>query len=124
MRTQKIYYAHSKQKYGTVPEVNEHAYLYNVFPKAMIVNPAHLEFKRMNQYLEEVANCNILVASEIDEHVGHGVFTEICRALSVGIPVYVLRRVDNKYKLLDVIGIEIQNPNDWEVEFAKLITKE
>lgn len=122
-KEESVYYAHSKQFYDSVREINEYAFLYDYYSPQKVINPAHLNLKGMGKYLELVSQCNTLVASEYEDHIGKGVFLEICQAFVSGIPVKVIRRVENKYELFEVTGIQVINENDWKVKYAKIITK-
>ncbi|MFC2080368.1 hypothetical protein ACFLRQ_02725 [Bacteroidota bacterium] len=97
MKIKKIYYAHSKQFYDTVREMNEYAFLYDYYSPHKVINPAHLDYSGMKKYLEVVSQCDTLVASELDGYIGKGVFSELARAMSDGIKVEVLRKEGNKY---------------------------
>lgn len=111
------------QMYDTVREMNEFAYLFDKYSNAEVINPAYLNYKGMKKYLEYVSKCDILVASELEGYIGKGVFCEIARALSDGIPVKVLRKKEGKHTLEPVTGIQVINQHDWKVKYAKIITK-
>jgi len=117
----KIYYAHSIQIYGSAREVNEFAYLYDFYSEAKVINPEHLDYSGMKKYLKIVSKCDEIVASELDGYIGKGVFCEIARAMSEGIPVKVLRKKGKEYTLEPVTGIQVINEHDWKIKYAKLI---
>ncbi|MCF8227004.1 MAG: hypothetical protein K9J30_14095 [Bacteroidales bacterium] len=122
MAKKKIYYAHSMQLYDSVQEMNEHAYLWKLYKGDNLINPKNLEFNKPKKFFDFVAGCDLVVASEIDGFIGKGVFCEIARALSEDIKVLVLRRIGKEYSLEPVIGIVIENENDWKVKYGKIIT--
>ena len=123
MKKQKVYQAHSKLTYDSVREMNEFAYLYDKYKNSKVINPAHLDLSGMKEYLEFVASCDTLVASELDGFIGKGVFSEIARALSDGIEVLVLRRPGKEYTLEPITGIQVINAHDWKRKYAKIITE-
>jgi hypothetical protein len=122
MKTQEIYYAHSRCIYDTIREMNEYAFLYDYYSPQKVINPAFLPFKGMKKYLEYVSHCNEVVASELDGYIGKGVFCEIARAMSDGIPVKVLRKKGKEYTLESVTGIQVLNQHDWKVKYGKILT--
>ena len=125
METQKkIYYATSLQTYNTIKETNEFAYLYSKFHNAEIINPAHLYFKGMKEFLKIVDKCNLVIVSELNDYVGKGVLCEVTRAFSNGTQVRVIRENAGNFILCDVVGFEIENVSDWRYTYAKLIVNQ
>ena len=119
----RIFYAHSKQIYETNQEEKEREFLKREFPKFTIICPNNDigELNDFRKYLEIVDRCYMVIASEIDDHVGKGVFSEIARAFSNNAYVGVIREKDNDFSLSEVIGIQIINDRDWKIKYAKLI---
>ena len=74
----KIYYAHSKQIYGTAREAEELDFLERKYPTSTIINPKDLgELKGIKKYLKIVGKCNLVVAysrchscCQRKEHIG------------------------------------------------------
>jgi hypothetical protein len=122
MKTQEIYYAHSRCIYDTIREMNEYAFLHDYYSPQKVINPAHLNIKGIKKFLAIVSQCNTLVASEYEGHIGRGVFCEIARALSEDIKVLVLRRPGKEYTLEPVTGIQVLNQHDWKVKYGKILT--
>lgn len=125
-KTQRFYFAHSKILYGTTREAQELEFLRKEFPHRTIICPFNNlpEFQNFNQYLRFVDLCFGVVVSEIDGHIGRGVFAETARALSNDANIYVLRSKNDEFYLSEVIGIEIVNQNDWKIKYGRLITKQ
>ena len=90
----KIYYAHSKQIYGTTREAEELEFIERQHQDAIVINPRDLgELKSYRKYLKIVSKCNLVVVSEYNGFIGKGVLAEIARAFSNDIPVKVIRAV-------------------------------
>lgn len=92
-----IYYAHHIDKYGTEEEQMEMQHIQSAFPDEKIFNPATQIPQTMSveQIMDEcllrVSKCDALVFSSVCGVIGMGVFSEIKRARTVGMPVYYLR---------------------------------
>ena len=120
-----IYYAHSKQIYGTTREAEELDHMERKYPEVTIINPGDLgELKDIKKYLKIVGKCNLVVVSEFDGYVGKGVFVEIARAFSNSIPVKVIRESASDFSLSKVNGIQIINEHDWKSKYAKLVVNQ
>lgn len=120
----KIYYAHSKQIYGTAREAEELDFLERKYPTSTIINPKDLgELKGIKKYLKIVGKCNLVIVSEFNGFIGKGALAEIARAFSNDIPVKVIRTVADTMSLSDVSGFEIINVHDWKIRYALLNLK-
>ena len=121
----KIYYAHSKKIYGTSQEIEELKFIKEKFPSSIVLCPNNTigELSDFQDYLHVVDCCNKIIASEVEGHIGKGVFCEIARGFGNSTPVYVLRKQANKFYLLIVTGIEVINESDWKNQYGKLIVK-
>ena len=120
----KIYYAHSKQIYGTAREGEELGCIKRKYPEAEIINPALLvDISDMKKFLKIVKKCSQVVVSEFEGYLGRGVFAEIAMAFAYNIKVSVIRKTGSQYSLYPVTGIQVINEHDWKIKYAQLIVK-
>ena len=113
----KIYYAHSLRKYNTMQERVEIMQIQELFPQFEIVNPRGT-ISNMDEAYSKITESDGVVATEYKEHIGKGVYGELCYALSKKKPVFVLRsgklfKVYSEYQI-EVVGI------DCAVHYAKV----
>jgi hypothetical protein len=121
----KIYYAHFKKIYGTSSETEELKFIKEKYPNSYVFCPNTTigELNDFQDYLHVVDCCSKIIVSEVEAHIGKGVFCEIARGFGNGSQIYVLRNLGNKYSLAQVTGIEMVNQSDWKNKFGKLIVK-
>lgn len=117
-----IYYAHSLKIYNTKREKKELRFLEKKFNN--IFNPK-TELKwdtltKMEPYLKEVQNSNLIVASEYKKYIGRGVFDEIKTALENQIPTFCLKRRLFKFKLVKIKNIKYIGI-DWKIYYGKIV---
>jgi hypothetical protein len=112
------YYAHSMLIYNTQRERDEYERLKMLVRD--VINP-NTDIERttdMSVYNDAVRKSYGVICSEIEGHIGKGVFTEITTAFSENKKVYVLR----KNTLIPVKGVVITNDKDWKLSYGKVIT--
>jgi hypothetical protein len=115
-----VYYAHSKQIYGTVREKRELELLRRIFRNVVCPNQDLGEVPNIQFYLARVRECEIVVASEVEKHIGRGVYEELHYAQNLGRLTLVLRH-DTLYP---IAGMELIPGGDWKIHYAKLFTLE
>lgn len=123
MSKPKVYYAHSMRLYGSKREAEALKFL-RTWDWAEIVDPnkdmPEEEYSEMEQYLEMVATCRMVVCSEYKRHIGKGVYQEVELALQKRLPVMLLRKVPKGWHLIAVRGVETVDETDWVVKYGKL----
>jgi len=118
----KVYYSHSMRIYDTKREQKELEIIKNHWKgHVKILNPnGEIQWEgSMEPYLKAAHKTDYVVCSEYKEHVGKGVFCEICSALAHSVPVLVIR--DDKLHYVN--GIVEDDRNDWAINYGKLIVK-
>ena len=113
--------------YDTKKEREEYVYLVHRFDHiGHIIDPSKdvIWDGTMAPYLHTVRKCKKVVASEYQDHIGKGVFTEIIEAQKYDIPVFVIRKFVDEYFLLPVKEVVVTNYHDWVVEYGKIVVKE
>ncbi len=116
----RIYYAHSKRIYNTKQEKKEKKAIMKKFPGAEIVCPNVDigEQVSITPYLTELSNCNAVVCSLYQGHVGKGQYDEIEHAISLSIPVFSLQ-----YDFNEVGDVIIDDEEDWKVNYGIILIK-
>jgi len=112
-----IYYAHSLRIYNTKQEQVELKQIAEFFPSREILNP-NGNISDISEAYQLIDKSSGVVATEYQGHVGKGVHSEICHALSKKKMVVVLRderlfRVYSEYQI-EVVDV------DWAVHYAKI----
>jgi hypothetical protein len=86
-KSQSIYYAHHRWKYGTQIEAYELDLIRRYFPTSTVFNPSeHLDVKGrseediMKECLEHVRDSDIIIFSSMDGVIGKGVYEELQEA--------------------------------------------
>jgi len=117
-----IYYAHSILIYNTKREKKELRFLRKKFSSIFNPNTDIIwdDTTKMEPYFRAVKNSDILVVSELKNHIGKGVFDEIKTALNSNILVLCLRRKFFKYSLRKVKDVELLNEEDWKTYYGKV----
>lgn len=89
----RVYYAHSRQIYGTDRERQERDFISDMFRNCEVVCPNRDmgELGSLDPYLAMVEKSDIVVCTELDELVGIGVFSEVKHARKIGKPVFIMR---------------------------------
>jgi hypothetical protein len=127
MFNKQIYYAHSMKIYDTNQEQNEYSLIHSQFPLYKIFCPnnnAPISWHNltskdvMTECLQKVKKSKIVIASEYQNHIGKGVFSEVNLALALKKPVYVVR--GNKF--IPVNSIKIIDANDWGIKYGQIVT--
>jgi hypothetical protein len=89
----KVYFAHCVLDYDTFDEIDLKMRIYNHFSPCVVVNPKDFKLKSMQEYLEFVKTCDILVYTKCRwKVVTCGVSSEIIIALENKIPVFQLTK--------------------------------
>ena len=117
-----VYYAHSILIYNTKREKKELRFLRKKFSSIFNPNTDIIwdDTTKMEPYFRAVKNSDILVVSELKNHIGKGVFDEIKTALNSNILVLCLRRKFFKYSLRKVKDVELLNEEDWKTYYGKV----
>ena len=112
-----IYYAHSMRRYNTDQEKSELKQIASLFPKRKILNPNGAIYSIQEAYglIDKSAG---VVATEYQNHVGKGVYDEICYALSKRKLVVMLRN-ERLFRVYSPHQIEVVDI-DWQVHYAKV----
>lgn len=115
----KAYWAHSKKIYGTPEEAEILAVLEKVFDKVVCPNRDIGEKGDIQPYLDAIDDCDAVIVSEYQDHIGKGVYDEITFAIrEKDMDVYALRN----WEFVGVIAAKIVDPNDWAVNYGRLVT--
>jgi hypothetical protein len=124
MKENYAYYAHSMRKYNTPIEKEEFAFIEECFKGLVICPNKHIgDLGRIEPYLNVVESSCAVFASEYQNCIGWGVYTECTFALERKIPVYLIRKDENnQYKVLMVTGVE-KKLNATPVLYGRLVTK-
>ncbi len=119
----KIYYAHSLQVYNTKREKRELRFLKKKFDEVCNPNTEIIwdNATKMKPYFEAVKKSDIVVVSEYMSHIGKGVYEEIKTAFIHKILVLCLRRKFFRFHFQYVKDIKIENENDWQISYGKII---
>ena len=120
----KIYFAHSKKIYNSKEESRILDFLYNQFGKNNVICPNNDmgELGSIDPYLLQVSKSKLVIVRQYKRHIGRGVYEEINKALKLNIPVKLVIG-NNRFKLLDVTNIKINDPTDWKVKYDKIVKK-
>jgi len=112
-----IYYAHSLRLYNTDIEQLELKQIAELFPKLKILNPNGM-ITDIKEAYKLIDKSDSVVASEYQQHIGKGVYDEICHALSKKKQVAVLRggRLFRVYSEHQIEVLDI----DWQIHYAKV----
>lgn len=115
----KVYWVHSKKIYNTPEEAEILAVLEKVFDKVVCPNRDIGEKGDIQPYLDAIDNCDTVIVSEYQDHIGKGVYDEITFAIrEKDMDVYALRN----WEFVGVIAAKIVDPNDWAVNYGRLVT--
>ncbi|MFM2196204.1 MAG: hypothetical protein RL092_1804 [Bacteroidota bacterium] len=108
MRKKAAYYAHSMRKYNSEIEARELKFIELHFDGNVICPNKDLgELGSIEPYLRVVSLTTAVYATEYRDYVGSGVFDECVHAMSLNIPVYVVRLdKDNNFYVLPLMSIE------------------
>jgi hypothetical protein len=120
-----IYYAHSLYMYDTEEEERELKVLASKFPKEKIYNPKGKFVGMPNA--EIMYNCMKIIEGDLIsalafstylDHIGRGVYDEICKAIEFGKPVF---RITERNKVNTFTGrLVIVDESDWKIRYAKV----
>jgi len=116
-----VYYSHSVQIYGTIKEESERTFLDKKFRKIICPNRDMGGYRvegGIEHFLNLISQCEALVFSEFQGFVGRGVYAEICRARGEGKDVWILRKVNSKYKLLKFRKLKLHDESDWKEQYG------
>lgn len=117
----KVYYAHSKRIYDTLREKKELKYLRKKFANNVVdPNKDIGELGDMEPYLRKVRECDIIVCSEFEKHVGRGVFEEVAEGLRKRKKVFVLKKGIFGFCLKKIKGLEVDDYTDWKVYYGRV----
>jgi len=112
-----IYYAHSMRIYNTDQEKSELKQIASLLPKRKILNPngAIVSIQEAYGLIDKSAG---VVATEYQNHIGKGVYDEICYGLSKKKLVAVLRngRLFRVYSRHQIEVLDI----DWQIHYARV----
>ena len=126
-----IYFAHSRQIYGTKVEKQILLYLSKKFGRINVCCPNNDmgELGSIEPYLEKVANSSMVIVHQFKNHVGKGAYQEVKEALAKNILVKVIicgkgrmRSGPPRYDLKEVKAIKIVDNTDWKVRYGQVIT--
>jgi hypothetical protein len=88
------------------------------------LNPADFpDLEPFSNYLKIAANCNLIICSEYQGFLGRGATEELFQALRLDIPIYVVRKNKNSYKLFQVSDLQVIG-KDNRIEFSKIVIAE
>ncbi len=112
-----VYYAHSMGIYNTEPERLELTQIAELLPSRRIINPngAIASIKEAYRLIDKSSG---VVATEYQNHIGKGVYDEICYALSQQKFVAILRngRLFRVYSRHQIEVLDI----DWQIHYARV----
>jgi len=115
----KVYWAHSKKIYNTPEEAEILAVLEKVFDKVVCPNRDIGEKGDIQPYLDAIDDCDAVIVSEYQDHIGKGVYDEVLHTIdNTDLEAYVLRN----WELVAIIHPAIVDPNDWAVNYGRLVT--
>jgi hypothetical protein len=114
----KVYYAHSKKIYGTAAEAHVRGILEESFDTVICPNRDIGEKGAIGPYLDAIDQCDAVIATSFEGHIGRGVFDEVRHAIENDIDVYEFRMGE----LIAVINVELFDANDWAVNYGTLVT--
>ena len=108
MKKKAAYYAHSMRKYNSEIEARELELIKSHFNGNVICPNNDLgEMGSIEPYLRVVSLTSAVYATEYRDYVGSGVFDECTHAMSLNIPVYVVRLdKENNFHVLPLKSIE------------------
>jgi hypothetical protein len=110
--------------YSTEEEKLQRAFIESKFDKVICPNRDVGELGSIEPYLKIIEKkCTHVVCSEFLELVGRGVWDEVRHARKLKLPIYCVRKVDNKYKLLKVKSGKVVDKDNWR-NYAKLFCEE
>lgn len=104
--------------YNTQREMDEMERIKSLVRNVINPNTDIPKSNDMKPYLAAVRNSYGVICSEIDGHIGKGVFSEIAQALAEGKKTFVLR---GKI-LIPIRGLRVVNDKDWKLSYGKVIT--
>ncbi len=88
----KIYFAHSIKQYDTFFERKCIEMIKQKFPTGKIINPKDYYLGYMEEYLDIVKQCDIVVFTRWNGYITSGVAQEIQTALKLKKPVFEIRK--------------------------------
>jgi hypothetical protein len=112
-----IYYAHSLRIYNTPQEQLELKQIAELFPKLKILNPNGM-ITDIKEAYKLIDKSDSVVASEYQQHIGKGVYDEICHALSKHKLVAMLRN-GRLFRVYSTHQLEVVDLS-WQVHYAKV----
>ena len=118
-----VYYAHSKNIYGTTEERAQLKWLRSHFTKVICPNKDLGELGDIKYYLDFIEEkCDGVVFSEWFDLVGRGVWDEVSHARKLKLPIFGLRSrsTSGEYNLFRFRKGKVVNKNDWR-NYAKLV---
>lgn len=119
-----VYYAHSKLLYGTPEEKKQRKFIEDRFEKVICPHRDIGELGSIEPYLEIIEKqCTHVVCSEFLEKVGKGVWEEVKKARKLKLPIYCIRKIDDKYKMFKVKTGRVIDKENWKA-YAKLVCDE
>jgi len=123
MKKDKVYFAHSKMIYDTPYEGKLLNFLrkkYNIICPNRDVG----ELGDIKPYLKIVDKCKMVICAEYKKYIGRGVYSEVERALKKKKKVLVIRWKGKNLILIPVIGVKVNDEDDWRHRYGKIIVKE
>ena len=115
------YFAHSKMLYHTEEERLQRQFIEKMFEQVICPNRDIGELGDINKYLKIIEDsCTHVVCSEFLDLVGRGVWEEVKCARRNHLPIYCIRKINGKYKLLKVKSGKVVDKENWK-SYAKLI---
>ena len=120
----RVYYGHSMKIYDTDTERAALSFLRKSFPNVICPNNDIGDSNRgMHVYLKIVAWSDLVVISEYQSHIGHGVFDEVSLALKLNKPVYCLRKAKDTFKFYRITDLVVVNDRDWGAKYGKVVVQ-
>ena len=117
-----IYYSHSRRIYDTQREYEELKWLIKKFGCVICPNYDLGLFKNVDSHVNIIENCDKLVLSEYENHIGRGVYGQTLMALTLEKQVYVLRKIEDTYILFEVEKVVLVDQDDWSIRYGKVQT--
>lgn len=95
-----LYYAHPMIFYGTDRERRALSLIENVFRNVQIINPRNYKLADMDEYIQLVKKCDMVVFECINDVITAGVGREVIVAMKHNIPVFQIK--ENKEEIVRV----------------------
>ena len=135
----RIYFAHSRQDYGSLSEKKALNIIFGIYPNHVVFNPGseanQKNFKRlltpglpvkeyMKPFFSVIDECDMLVFTALEGNkVGKGTYEEIMYAFSRKLPVFYLKLLDcyTEIMLDQVTKLhEGSGKKSWKAGYAKI----